>query len=281
MVECSRWEEIQECVNYHISLAGALGAPTCFRLMNDPGITVGAQQFSVAEDPENIIQDMHEAQRIIRTARPGGCTPLTSHILEIQHEVKNLAPALRANGQRVVVCVATDGLPTDERGYGGDVHQRDFVDALRLLEGLPVWIVIRLCTDEEKVVEFYNDLDQTLELSIEVLDDFNGEAQEVHQCNPWLNYALPLHRMREMGYHDRVFDMLDERLLTKSELRDFCCLLFGEEKFDGVPDPSLDWVGFVQNIERMLERESPQWVSSPCIVRRHWKCSESIVYSNL
>lgn len=28
--------------------------------------------------------------------------------------------------------------------------------------------------------------------------------------NPWLDYALPLHRLRETGYHDRVFDMLDE-----------------------------------------------------------------------
>ena len=260
MVGCSRWEEIQECCNYHINLAGALEAPTTFRLMNDPGVTVGPQEFSVAEESDKIVEDTHEAQKIIRSARPGGCTPLTSHILEIYREVTSLAPTLRANGQRVVICIATDGLPTDERGYGGDVHQKEFVDALRLLEGLPIWVVIRLCTDEEKVVDFYNDLDAVLELSIEVLDDFCGEAQEVYECNPWLNYALPLHRMREMGYHDRVFDMLDERLLTKSELRDFCSLLFGEENFDGVPDPSMDWNGFVQNMQRMLNRESMQWV---------------------
>ena len=32
MVPCSRWEEIQECVNYHISLAGTIEASTYFRV---------------------------------------------------------------------------------------------------------------------------------------------------------------------------------------------------------------------------------------------------------
>ena len=51
MVPCSRWEEIAECVDYHIKMAGLIGAPTRFRLLNNPGINVGPQQFSVAEDP--------------------------------------------------------------------------------------------------------------------------------------------------------------------------------------------------------------------------------------
>ena len=32
--------------------------------------------------------------------------------------------------------------------------------------------------------------------------------------NPWLNYSPPLHRAREIGAHHRIFDVLDERLLT-------------------------------------------------------------------
>jgi hypothetical protein len=179
-------------------------------------------------------------------------------------------------------------LPTDERGYGGAAHQNDFVAKLRLLEGLPVWVVIRLCTvriaygsstmhcptlfahlhilscftyskDDDEVVNFYNELDNMLELSIEVLDDFSGEAQEVFEANPWLNYALPLHRMREMGYHDRMFDLIDNRLLTRSEIGDFCALLFGRENFDGVPDPSVDWTAFVKELDRFLNREKKQW----------------------
>jgi hypothetical protein len=260
-VPCSRWEEIHECVEYHIKLAGLIEAPTRFRLLNDPGVNVGQQQFSVGEDPNRIVHDMQEAQSIMRKARPGGCTPLTSHIIEIHQEVFNMAPELRNRGQKVVIVIATDGLPTDERGYGGPQHSQEFVEALRLLEGLPVWVVIRLCTDEDDVVDFYNELDGQLELSMEVLDDFAGEAKEVTDENPWLNYALPLHRLREMGYHDRVFDMLDERALTKTEVRDFCALLFGEENFDGVPDPSLEWDAFLEDMKRLLRKESPQWVS--------------------
>ena len=46
---------------------------------------------------------------------------------------------------------------------------------------------------------------------MDVLDDLEGEAKEVCGPNPWLNYALPLHRAREWGLHKRVFDLLDEK----------------------------------------------------------------------
>jgi len=71
-----------------------------------------------------------------------------------------------------------------------------------MLEGLPVWVVIRLCTNEKKVTEFYNQIDEVLEFNLEVLDDYLDEAKEVYKFNKWLNYALPMHRCRELGYHD-------------------------------------------------------------------------------
>jgi len=257
-IPCSRWEEIQECVMYHIRLADSIQAPTTFRLLNKPGAHF-SQRFGVAGQGLNTNSDetTQTALSIMRNTRPFGSTPLMKHITDIQREVREVAPMLRATGQRWVIVIATDGLPTGEWGMGGIEAQRDFVHALRTLEGYPVWVVIRLCTDEESVVDFYNELDASLELSVEVLDDYRGEAVEVQTCNPWLNYGLPLHRMREMGYHDRVFDMLDERLLTKSELRDFCILLFGE--IDGLPDPSLDWDGFASHVERELKKEKLQW----------------------
>jgi hypothetical protein len=41
--------------------------------------------------------------------------------------------------------------------------------AMRELEGLPIWIVVRLCTDNDKTVQFWNGLDQDLEVPLEVL----------------------------------------------------------------------------------------------------------------
>jgi len=99
-----------------------------------------------------------------------------------------------------------------------------------------------------------------LELSLEVLDDFLEEANEVNEHNPWLNYALPLHRLRELGYQHRSFDMLDERKFTLGELKEFCELLFGNN--DGLlPDPAADWKAFAKAIEGRLHKERGQWVS--------------------
>ena len=96
-----------------------------------------------------------------------------------------------------------------------------------------------------------------MELSLEVIDDFTGEAEEIYEHNRWLNYALPLHRIREMGFNHKLFDLLDERALTKDELLSFFALIFGE--FDGIPDPQIDWKGFVNHITTAVNQERRQW----------------------
>mmetsp|Transcript_24370 Transcript_24370/g.52542 ORF Transcript_24370/g.52542 Transcript_24370/m.52542 type:complete len:415 (-) Transcript_24370:176-1420(-) len=262
VVNCSRWNEIKDCIEYHAQMASALEAPTTFRMLNDPSCGPNSQQFGIAEnslDPRVLQEEVDRAITIMKTAQPGGVTPLIQHIEEIRQSVKELEPQLRADGCRVSIILATDGLPTDESGYGGAAIQQRFLEALRGLEGLPVWVVIRLCTDEEKVVEFYNGLDSQLELSMEVLDDFLEEAIEVHEHNPWLNYALPLHRLREMGYHHRVFDMMDERPFTHEELREYCSLVLLDSPSDELPDPSADWKEFSKTIKTLSAKQKGQW----------------------
>ena len=118
-------------------------------------------------------------------------------------------------------------------------------------------------------MEFWNNLDGQLEISLEVLDDFIAEAKEIQDTNAWLNYGLPLHRMRELGFYSKLFDLLDERTLAKDELREFFRLLFGTAQMDGVPDPELDWNDFCNAIERLNRKEGKTW--NP-VTRRmeHW-----------
>ena len=56
-----------------------------------------------------------------------------------------------------------------------------FVEAMRPLQQLPVWVVIRICTDEDKMVDYWNTVDSEIELNMDVIDDPNGEAREIHQ----------------------------------------------------------------------------------------------------
>ena len=255
----TRWEELQDTVSYHAEMAGILNSPTIFRLLNDPGVQVGPQELSVGlRGSQNVQEDIRHVRSVMYRAKPVGVTPLTTHILQIQQTIQSMAPRLLREGKRVAVILATDGLPTDEEGFGGDDITQEFVQALKSLEGLPIWLVIRLCTDEELVTSFYNNLDGQFELSLEVLDDFLGEAAEVYRCNKWLNYALPLHRCRELGYHDRLFDLIDERALTKGELRDFCGLLFGMN-VEQIPDPNSDWKEFIKCIQSALSYEQNQY----------------------
>jgi len=257
IVDCTRWEEIKECVNYHASLAALLLSPTVFKFLNNPGARAGGQQFSIAEySLDNIQDEQYTARSIMNKTSPEGFTPLRDRITELHDAILPMANVLKNTGQKAVIVIATDGKPTDESGFSTDFVTDMFVQALRQLLELPVWVVIRLCTDEEDVVSFYNTLDDDLELSIEVLDDFVGEAMEVYETNPWLNYGLPLHRMRESGFNERAFDFIDQRPLTKTELRQFCVSLFGQENFDGVPDPSVDWKGFASEIQRFNSKES-------------------------
>lgn len=108
-------------------------------------------------------------------------------------------------------------------------------------------------------MEYYNELDDQLELSLDVLDDFQAEAMEVYEHNPFLNYTLQLHRCREMGFYHRLFDLLDNQSLSIDELYEFFQLLLGENEFDGVPDPQVDWNGFLNDVKRIVEREEYQW----------------------
>jgi len=123
----------------------------------------------------------------------------------------------------------TDGLPSDKSGFENDVVKKQFIDALRSFESMPVNIVVRLCTDSAEVFDFYTSIKTEISVPYDIIDDFFGEALNIYLHNPWLNYALSLHRFREMGLYVTVFDKLGESELNFGELRDFCSLLFSAE----------------------------------------------------
>jgi len=250
---CTRWEEIKNCVAYHARMSQLLGSKTHFRLLNDPKVV--PQNFTIDDNGSTY---NHLISNLSKTV-PMGMTPTADHIQELGNIIRPIAPSMESMGQRAVIVLATDGLPISGKNSSTEEDTQEFVHAMRSLEGLLIWIGIRLCTDEQDVVDFYGKLDRQLNLSLDVLDDFEGEAEEVYEHNKWLTYGLPIHKMRELGFHDHVFDLIDKRPLTKEELKHFLFLLFGEGKSVSILDPSADWCGFVKEVEKLLVGEKCQW----------------------
>ena len=67
-------------------------------------------------------------------------TPLCRHIRDVITSIRAIESKLRSNGQRACVIIATDGESSD-----GDIAA-----AMKPLESLPCWVVIRLCTSDDK-----------------------------------------------------------------------------------------------------------------------------------
>jgi hypothetical protein len=78
-----------------------------------------------------------------------------------------------------------------------------YVAAMRPLEKLPVWIVIRLCTDEDKMVDYWNNIDSVIELNMDVIDDPLGEAKEIHRS------------VRTTCFHLRFTLELDQHIIAE------------------------------------------------------------------
>jgi len=245
MVKCTRWQELNETLGAIADMAEAVGGRTDFLLLNPPA--GGPQHVSVGGDSSGVpiarlgpVVGAGQMNTLMRAITPSGTTPLTEAVIQIISLIQPAAADLRARGEQAVVVLATDGLPNDPNS---------FLQAVQQLQQLPVWLVVRLCTNDDNVVEYWSDLDKALEAPLEVLDDEAGEAAEIRQHNPWLGYGPPLHLARAFGLRNRLFDLLDEAPLMPSQTRELCELLLG---CGPLPEPELEWASFMTQLKVAL-----------------------------
>jgi hypothetical protein len=111
--------------------------------------------------------------------------------------------------KRVVIIILTDGSP--------DGPREDFIDAIRAITALGAEVIVRLCTDNDEVEEFYNSAEEENELGMDVILNYEAECEEVMSHNGWLNYTRALHFMREFGALPFPFSEVDSRALTPVE----------------------------------------------------------------
>ena len=79
-----------------------------------------------------------------------------------------------------------------------------YIEAMQTIQNLPIYIVVRLCTNDEASMHFWNTLDLDLDVPVDVLDDFEAEAAAAFSMNPWCNYCMPIQRLREWGFRSPV-----------------------------------------------------------------------------
>jgi len=246
-IQASRWAELGDLVNEMAEVAISLGAETHFHLLNPTPV---GQYFVVGDAPDETTGEKTKSPvgragnsvdaatiKEAMATSPNSTTPLTESLRTIIRLIAPSAPTLRANGQRCVVVLATDGLPND---------QNSFLRALQDLQALQVvWLVVRLCTDEEAVVDYWDDLDKALEAPLETLDDVGSEAKEVARYNSFLTYAPSLHLARTMGLSEKLYDLLDEQALLPGQCKALVESLLGCAP---LPEPELELAAFVRGV---------------------------------
>ena len=175
----SRWGELTQIVDFHVKMSARCWIPTKFWLVNDPGSNIGPQRFGVAWGSSPVRKERELALDMMDRMRLDQDTNhLTRQLRKIERRIGEDAPRLLAENKVVSIIICTEGRPTDQYGNKGSAVMKEFVDCMVGLSKLPVKIVVRLCTDDERASSFFNKMDGQVH-SLDVLDDYWGEAMEV------------------------------------------------------------------------------------------------------
>lgn len=189
----TRWDELKHVVSIIIDLASTLdpdGVDVYF--LNRPSI------LHVYESKQ--LDDVFEIL-------PHGPTPLVRVLNEVLRRKR-----LQNHDRKVLILIATDGLPTNDRG------ESDLKTLERLLRNCRqsttdnIYITFIACTNDLECVGYLNKFDRHIPF-VDVLDDYQSERKEILRVQgknfPFSHgdYVVKI----LMGSIDPWFDHLDER----------------------------------------------------------------------
>ncbi|KAJ3415405.1 hypothetical protein HDV05_004999 [Chytridiales sp. JEL 0842] len=140
---------------------------------------------------------------------PQGYTPIARVLRQVIAEKGNRAN--RDAGKKLLILIATDGQPTDDRGY---VDKQTLMNVLMNERGAPGSILVTFvaCTDDESEIGYLNEWDKKIS-NVDVVDDYRSEKEEVMKVQganfpfsrgDWVCKLL-------LGGIDPEIDALDER----------------------------------------------------------------------
>ena len=234
---CTRWDEVTHSVKVISDIASAAETPTEIRLLNN------AEPVVVGSSTDNTLNRI--TLSAILCKKPQGLTPICMQLCAIVEQLKRLESILKYSDKVILLIIMTDGESTD-----GDI-----IDILKPLEGIPIQIIIRVCTAEREISEYWHNINAQLDIEIHVLHDIFAEAMEVYENNPWITYAEPLQKAREFGLMVPEIEKLGKRQLSKSEIKSVIDILLAtadSEKSGNIyvdlPDIEIDWLEYVEAV---------------------------------
>ena len=114
------------------------------------------------------------------------------------------------------VTASQDAEPQPRGLLGND---GDVIAALKQLEGLSVQIILRIATDDNVVIEYWNKVNVSIDINVLVLDEFECEGSQIEEVNGWLTYGAALHRAREYGVVVPFMDNVDYCQLSQADIK--------------------------------------------------------------
>ena len=194
-VKATRWQELMDAAAAAAEVSSAIGGEMHMHLLNK---AAGALQFLTispsdqqtglladgggtgCDDGDKPVRrgvvssevDVPALRGVLEQVSPAGSTPLTEAVERVTALLRPRAAALRGAGQQAVVTLATDGMPD---------APASFTRAMQRLAALGcVWIVVRLCTADRAVADYWAELDAALEAPLEV----QSFSQTLCRCSP-------------------------------------------------------------------------------------------------
>lgn len=254
----------------HARWAVELNVPAEFVLLNPrvgmQGMVEGQDFCTIDTARGNPDAQVQALQTMLQRTGPGGLTPIADRMARIRNQLQGQVSQLAQTGQKVILILVTDGLPTTTQGQQ---DHRGVVQEIRAMNAQFMGmfhLVIRLCCNDDSVANYYGEIDKELEVNMELVDDMRAEAHECRQVgNRFFTYSPMLHLLREAGTFLKVLDLLDERRLTSMEVMLFCQLIVRTQPSD--PPLPMNTLDFMNELQRLLPK--CQLVTNPQNPKQH------------
>lgn len=193
MIKDSRYNEMKSSVTPNFNICASAKIRSLFSTLNTGSVEINPDSTKTQKDYQN------EFSQITRTTN--GATPLLADLESLKEHMK------QTPGKKFLV-IYSDGVSSD-----GDI-----TNVLIEIQKMNVNIVIRLCTDEQSVVDYWEQLDAIPELKLDIIDSYEDEKISIAKKNPSLNYTYHFHRLREFGLTMGEIEKLDEISLTEGQI---------------------------------------------------------------